>query len=93
MSKPHSDWTWTKASRRLRVWAEAEDAPCWICGKPIDYTAPQSSRWSFTADHLDPIGKGGDLDPGMDGLRPAHRRCNSRRGKDNREVERNSRRW
>ena len=59
--------------RALRAAAEAADAACWICGKPIDYAARWPDPASFTADHVVPG------DPDSD-LMPAHARCNASRG-------------
>lgn len=54
-------------------------APCWLCGKPIDYSLPAGHPMSFEVDEVVPVSKGGDpLDFGN--TRPAHRSCNQRRG-------------
>jgi hypothetical protein len=87
LAKPHSQWAWTKASKELKRQARADDAPCFLCGKRIDYDAPMRSPWSFTADHVVSLESGGPLVPEQGGLRPAHRRCNSRRGSGNRPVD------
>ena len=52
---------------------------CWICGEWIDLRLDYRDPASWTADHVIPIAEGGDLDYGE--LRPAHRACNSRRGR------------
>ena len=44
----------------------------------IDFDLPYTHRMSFTADHIDPRGLGGKL---LGEIRPAHRACNSSRGK------------
>lgn len=51
--------------------------PCWICGMPIDYNLDWRHRMSYTYDHIDAIGNGGNM---RGEGRPAHRGCNSRRG-------------
>lgn len=50
---------------------------CWICGQWInpELKAPHPGSW--TADHVEPIYQGGSNN-GL--LKPAHRRCNIRRG-------------
>ena len=55
----------------------AKRLPCWICGQPIDYAAHWKDGRSFTADHVQPMARGGKL---YGELRPAHRACNSSRG-------------
>lgn len=63
-----------QATRALR----AKRLPCWLCGKPIDYTAHHNSPWAFCVDEVIPRSKGGSsLDPAN--LRPAHRWCNGSR--------------
>lgn len=52
--------------------------PCWLCGRPIDYNTDWRAPQSFTADHVEALANGGKL---LGELRPAHRACNSRRGK------------
>lgn len=52
-----------------------EGRPCAICGLPIDYTLTFPNPWSFTADHIIPIAKGGHPSA-MENLQPAHLRCN-----------------
>ncbi len=93
MAKPHSEWAWTKASRALKAECQRIDEPCHLCGKPIDYTAPPTSRWSFTADHIVTLSGGGALVPEPGGLRPAHRGCNSKRGDADRQAMPTSRHW
>lgn len=51
---------------------------CWICGGDIDVTLDRRDPMSFTADHVQPLSEGGHLV--RNELRPAHMRCNSRRG-------------
>jgi 5-methylcytosine-specific restriction endonuclease McrA len=86
--------------RRLCAQQRALGLPCWVCGRPIDYSltgyAAQRSAHAFTLDHAMPLSLGGDLhDPAN--ARSAHRRCNSARG--NRvltqapQPTRASRRW
>ncbi|TSD95041.1 HNH endonuclease [Skermania sp. ID1734] len=75
-----NDWQWIKLSRRLRQ--ELAGQPCWLCGKPIDQQLDRRHPMSFTLDHVVPL----SVDPSRShdpaNLRPSHRRCNGRRGKD-----------
>ena len=57
---------------------KAMQLPCAICGLPINYELPYTSPWSFTADHIIPISKGGGTT--MENLQPAHRKCNRAKG-------------
>lgn len=76
-------------SRRDKIrdrW-RAIGAPCWICGKPIDYSLGMVTvngkrrphPMSFVVDEVVPVKYGGDpLD--FNNTRPAHWICNARRG-------------
>lgn len=72
------DHTYRKRTAALRKYVQEHGAPCWLCGRPIDLGLPYTDRMSFTADHITPRALGGKL---LGELRPAHRACNSRRGK------------
>lgn len=68
----------TPAYQRQRRMAMAqwkkENAPCHLCGKPIDYDAHYLDPFAPTMDHLVPINRGG---PAITkDIAPAHRRCN-----------------
>ena len=78
-----------KIRSRLLAYASANGLPCAICGRPIDYTL---SWWvdpadgkrkrhplSFEVDEIVPVSKGGSPYE-WENVRPAHRRCNQRRG-------------
>ena len=82
--------------------------PCWICGKPIDYTLryyidPADGKrklhpYSFELDEITPHSKGGRME--YSNVRAAHRICNQRRGngtstptKAAGEPVKTSRRW
>ncbi|WP_433382774.1 HNH endonuclease [Streptosporangium sp. CA-115845] len=66
-----------------RVWNRLRNSPgsdvCWLCGHMIDKTLPARHPMSWTADHVDPISLGG-AERDIRLLRPAHMRCNSKRG-------------
>lgn len=85
------------AFKKARQALRAQRLPCWLCGGEIDYAATgpavNKNPWSFVADHVMPVAKGGaPFDPAN--LRPAHRLCNGRKS-DKTHVKRrdNSRRW
>ncbi|WP_189059602.1 HNH endonuclease [Longimycelium tulufanense] len=79
--------------RQATAAVHAESGVCWICGHPIDYTAPPRTRWSKSTDHVAPLSRGGpEVD--LSNLRPAHYGCNSRRGnRPDVTRSRTSRRW
>ena len=58
----------------LRRMGKANRSPCAYCGLPIDYDAPMTSPFAFTADHLTPVSRGGTDQ--MTNLVPAHAKCN-----------------
>lgn len=79
--------------RRNRAELRAKRLPCWLCGKPINYTLKAPEPASFSADHVDPVANGGANDGE---LRAAHLGCNKKRGKKRREdvdILRTSRAW
>lgn len=69
-------------SEALKRKAKRLGLPCWLCGEAIDFDAPYTDRRSFTADHVDPLAVGGHI---VGVLKPAHRGCNSARGKGDKE--------
>ena len=58
-------------------------APCHICGKPIDYALPYRlpdgtvNPWSFVADHVDALVHSGN--DTLSNKLAAHAHCNSRK--------------
>ena len=68
--------------------------PCWICGQPIDQTISNPRHpLARSIDHVYPLAHGG---PALDVAlwRPAHYRCNSKRGAGRAVVKANtSREW
>lgn len=74
----YSDRSYRAKAAALRKATSDGGWPCHLCGKPIDMTLPYTHPLAFTADHLDAIANGGQL---LGDLAPAHRRCNSRRGR------------
>lgn len=65
--------------RRNRARILRGDPVCHLCGEPIDRTLTWPHPQSASADHLDPVSRGGD---NQGELAPAHLGCNSRRGND-----------
>lgn len=67
------------ATRLKQQWA-ADNAPCWLCDQPIDYTAPPNHPDSVEADHVLPRKTHPELslDPGN--IKPAHSSCNRAKG-------------
>ncbi|WP_423817336.1 HNH endonuclease [Rothia nasimurium] len=74
----YDDRTYRKKTAALRSYVQRTQSPCWLCGQPIDLMLPYTHPMSFTADHVEAIANGGKL---LSELRPAHRRCNSSRGR------------
>lgn len=74
----YSDRSYRAKAAALRKATSDNGWPCHLCGKPIDMSLPYTHPLAFTADHLDAIANGGNL---LGDLAPAHRRCNSRRGR------------
>ncbi|RZT59331.1 HNH endonuclease [Microcella alkaliphila] len=64
--------------KRLLARVRDEGLVCHICGGDIDVTLDRRDPMSFTADHIEPLANGGDLV--RNEIRPAHLRCNARRG-------------
>lgn len=77
MAQWRNDQAYVRKREALRRQARKNDTPCHICGHRIDYDLPWKHPQSFTADHIDPVAKGGSM---TGQLAPAHRACNSRRG-------------
>lgn len=72
--------------RQLRAQVRLEGLPCWICGLPIDYAAPQGAPLSFHLDELVPRSKGGGAE--RDNVAAAHACCNVwRSNRSVREVQ------
>jgi 5-methylcytosine-specific restriction endonuclease McrA len=68
-----------RKARELK--ASPDGGVCWICGTEIDRTmAPELAQdpGYWTADHDPPLSRGGSL---LVGLKPAHRGCNSAKGR------------
>ena len=71
--------------RRIRQMAWERDlkaqAPCHICGQPINYfLAPSSAEEAWEPDHVIPVVKRPDLELDLNNVQASHRRCNRARG-------------
>lgn len=55
-------------------------APCWLCGKPIDYSLPRQHPECFNLDHAYPVSTHPELAEDPANFRPSHRDCNEERG-------------
>lgn len=76
---PRSKGRTGRPYRRRREQLRASQAPCHICGKPIDYTIPGTEPMGFVMDHIVPLKFNGDeLSPANTAA--AHRICNGRKG-------------
>lgn len=58
----------------------AANAPCWICGQPIDYLAKPGTPDAWEPDHYYPVRDHPELAYDMGNVRPAHCSCNRHRG-------------
>ena len=77
MSRFHQSQAWTNLRARAVAAARKADAPCPVCGHPIDWTASGRTAWGPSGDHiisvaLDPTRA---LDPSN--IRVTHRKCNT----------------
>jgi len=73
-----NDRAYVAKREALKRQARKTGAPCHLCGKPFNFDLDWKHPMAFTADHLDAVGNGGSM---TGQLKPAHRSCNSRRGK------------
>ena len=62
-----------KRDRQRRRW-QSRGLPCYICGRPIDYSLPSTDPYGFVVDETIPLKHGGTMS--MDNQGPAHRWCN-----------------
>lgn len=59
---------------------KANDVPCWLCGKSIDYLLPYQHPECFNLDHAIPVSVRPELAEDPASFRASHRLCNERRG-------------
>lgn len=65
--------------RRFKAECGEAGLPCWLCGQPIDYRAPQGDPNAFEGDHVIPSSVDPELADDVDNLRPSHASCNRAR--------------
>lgn len=70
--------------RQIRQQAYQRDrrrnATCWICGQPIDYSAPAGTPDAWEPDHRVPPKDAPELAELITNLMPSHSSCNRSRG-------------
>ena len=66
--------------KNYRAKCEAENAPCWLCGQPIDYQAAALHPNAFEVDHYLPRRDYPELILEETNFRPSHCSCNRSRG-------------
>jgi 5-methylcytosine-specific restriction endonuclease McrA len=72
---------WTDGATNRRLAALVVDqygAVCWLCREPINLDLPRTHPFGLSLDHVQPRSQGGT--DAVSNLRPAHLRCNLRRG-------------
>ena len=87
--------SWGRKGHRWRVVREQafqrdmkRNAPCWICGRPIDYTLPPSDPWGWQPDHVLSVKEHPELANDIGNIRPSHARCNNQRGQEEKAKRR-----
>lgn len=74
--------TWRRLRLQLKAKAERERHVCWICGQPIDYSAPTGTPDAWEPDHIISPLERPDLAEDPANIRSAHSSCNRSRGLD-----------
>ena len=71
---------YTKGWNSVRNQAYKRDlraqAPCHICGQPIDYQAPMDSPDSYQADHVLPVKDFPQYELDLNNIKASHASCN-----------------
>jgi 5-methylcytosine-specific restriction endonuclease McrA len=60
--------------------ARQAGAPCWLCGKKINYQAQPQASDAFELDHALPLSTHPELEFDQNNFRAAHSSCNRSRG-------------
>jgi 5-methylcytosine-specific restriction endonuclease McrA len=81
INTPHRS---TTVRDRDRARFRRAQAPCGICGEPIDYTIPWPDLMSFVVDHIKPVDRYPELANDPNNKQAAHSECN--RSKSNKEY-------
>ena len=75
----HPKWGGTravKATKQHKATSQAANAPCAICGQPIDYQAPAGTPNAYELDHIQPRSTHPELTYDPDNYQPTHTNCN-----------------
>lgn len=80
MAKANPRYANGAARRKVRLYWKAQQLPCAICGRAIDYELPAGHPMSFEVDEILPYALGGSP-YSIDNTQPAHRICNEQKGK------------
>ncbi len=56
------------------------NAPCWICGRPINYAAPSTDPDGWQPDHVLTVHDFPQYALDITNVKPSHARCNNQRG-------------
>lgn len=75
----------TRATFRLDC--QLLNAPCWLCGHPINYDLPVGHPDSWSLDHAYPLTQRPDLAEDPANYRPSHLNCNDRRGNNEPTIQ------
>lgn len=79
-SKRTEPSSFTKARRTFFNQGKEQNAPCWLCGQPIDYEAGQGTTAdSHELDHYHPVSTHPELQHDPSNFRHAHKQCNRQR--------------
>lgn len=85
----NNSYAWRELVKQLK--ALPGSRICWRCGEAIDMELPNNHPMQWTADHVQSMANGGEP-LSLANLRPAHRSCNSKRGRQI-QGQRLSREW
>ena len=80
-------WRWRNIVRpACRRRDEHANAPCWICGQPIDYTIPDGQPDAWSPDHVYTVAEHPEFAEDPANIRAAHLACNKSRGRRGRAT-------
>ena len=86
LERGYAPKSWGRTGHRWRVVRaqcferdRASNAPCWICGKPINYAVSDGPD-SWQPDHVLEVDSHQELGLDPTNIKPSHARCNARRG-------------
>ena len=99
MARRYTGHRWRIVRKMAYERDKAANAPCHLCGMPIDYELPSGDPMSWEPDHIRPVAAidDGDLytQLSLDNLAPSHRICNQQAGakRTRNHLGHQSRRW